>query len=250
MEDVKVRRQFFDNFGNNYPAAAGVTITPDTISGVPVHWIEPAVATAGKLLVYLHGGAFAVGSIKSHGPMVSHFAKVAKRKVLFIDYALAPENPYPAGLNDVLKVYATLNNVDVEMMGDSAGGGLILSVIAAAEKAPKAVVLLSPWIRLENDLPSHQVNAGLDVIATEYLHGAAKEYAGVSPDSLRFAEFPPVLILAGEKEILLDDSRTFAARIPHAKLVVYEGKQHVWPLADIDTPETLAEIAEFLRAGY
>lgn len=250
MEDVKIRRQFFDNFGNNYPAAAGVTITPATIEGVPCYWIEPEEAAAGKILVYLHGGAFAVGSIKSHGPMVSHFAKAAKRKVLFIEYALAPENPYPAGLNDVLKVYATLGDVEVEMMGDSAGGGMILSAIAAVEKAPKAVVLLSPWIRLENDLPSHQLNEGRDVIATEYLHGAAKEYAGVSPDSLRFETFPPVLILAGEKEILLDDSRTFQARTPHAKLVVYEGKQHVWPLADIDTPETLAEIAKFLTAGY
>ncbi|SFW79314.1 alpha/beta hydrolase fold domain-containing protein [Chitinophaga sancti] len=250
MEDIKTHREFFDSLGTSYPAAAGVTITPGTISDVPVYWIEPAEAAAGKLLVYLHGGAFAVGSITSHGPMVSHFAKAAKRKVLFIDYALAPENPYPAGLNDVLKVYATLNDVDVEMMGDSAGGGLILSVIAAVEKAPKAVVLLSPWIRLESDLPSHEVNAGKDVIATEYLHDAAKAYAGVSPDSLRFDAFPPVLILAGGQEILLDDSRTFHARIPQSRLVVYEGKQHVWPLTNIDTPETLAEIAQFLTAGY
>lgn len=252
MEDVKIRRQFFDNFGNNYPAAAGVTITPATIEDVPCYWIEPATADAGKLLVYLHGGAFAVGSIKSHGPMVTHFAKATNRKVLFIEYALAPENPYPAGLHDVLKVYSTLKDVDVEMMGDSAGGGLIIAAIAAMqrEKAPKAVVLLSPWIRLENDLPSHQVNAGKDVIATEYLHGAAKEYAGVSPDSLQFEQFPPVLILAGSNEILLDDSITFHARIPHSKLVVYEGKQHVWPLANIDVPETLNEIAGFLRAGY
>ncbi|WP_343691918.1 alpha/beta hydrolase [Chitinophaga sp.] len=252
MEDVKIRRQFFDNFGNNYPAAEGVTITPTTIEGVSCYRIEPAAAEAGKLLVYLHGGAFAVGSITSHGPMVSHFAKAVRRKVLFIDYALAPENPYPAGLNDVLKVYATLKDATVEMMGDSAGGGMIISAIAAMrkEEMPKALVLLSPWIRLENDLPSHQVNAGKDVIATGYLHEAAKEYAGVSPDSLRFEQFPPVLILAGSNEILLDDSKTFHARIPHSKLVVYEGKQHVWPLADINAPETLSEIAEFLTAGY
>lgn len=250
MEDVKIRRQFFDNFGNNYPAAEGVTIQPETISGVPCYWIEPATTVKGKLLVYLHGGAFAVGSIKSHGPMVSHFAKAAGRKVLFIEYALAPENPYPAGLNDVLKVLTTLKDVEIEMMGDSAGGSLILSAIAVMKEAPKAVVLLSPWIRLENDLPSHKLNEGKDVIATEYLNGAANEYAGVSPDSLRFEQFPPVLILAGSNEILLDDSRNFHARIPHSKLVVYEGKQHVWPLANIDTKETMDEIANFLTAGY
>lgn len=250
MEDVKIRRQFFDSLGQQYPAATGVTITPETIGGVPCYWFTPTDAVPGKVLIYIHGGAFAVGSIVSHTPMVSHFAQQFKRKILFVAYALAPENPYPAGLNDVLAVYNALKDVEIEMMGDSAGGGLIVSAIAAMSTLPRAVVLLSPWLRLENDTPSHTLNAGKDVIGTEYLHGAAKEYAGVSPDTLRFEAFPPVLILAGSEEILLDDSTRFHARIPHSKLSVYEGKQHVWPLTNIDQPETFQEIATFLTAGY
>lgn len=250
MEDVKVRRQFFDSFGQNYPAAEGVSITPAMISGVSCYWFTPVDAVPGKVLVYVHGGAFAVGSIVSHTPMVSHFAKNFKRKILFVEYALAPEHPYPAGLNDLLGVCNTLEDVAVEMMGDSAGGGLIVTAIAAMKVQPKAVVLLSPWLRLENDTPSHVANEGKDVIGTAYLHGAAKEYAGVSPDTLRFEVFPPVLVLVGSEEILLDDSRRFHARIAHSKLSVYEGKQHVWPLANIDQKETLEEIAAFLTAGY
>ncbi|WP_313996064.1 alpha/beta hydrolase [Xanthocytophaga flava] len=268
MQDMLQRRMGFDELGKAYPKDSSVKVEPITINGISCFWFTPEQAITNKVIVYLHGGAFAVGSIRSHESMVSHFASRFQTKILFIDYSLAPEHPYPGGMNDVLAVYSTLQkqypDYTFTLMGDSAGGGLAISSIAAMFdhnlSLPQVVVLLSPWISLTCTNPSHQQNADKDIINTEYLKAAAKDYIGdnpmekASPEFLTFNAFPPVLILAGEEEILLDDSNNFYAYIrkiqKESYLHIYTNQTHVWTLASIQSEasqQALKVIAEFLE---
>src|SRR4051812_22172596 len=103
-----------------------VSITPEMIEGISCYWFTPEGPAPDRIIIFLHGGGFAMGSVRTHGKMVTHFAKELQAKILFIEYALAPENPFPAGLNDVVTVYRELTNrypgYQINLIGDSAGG--------------------------------------------------------------------------------------------------------------------------------
>jgi acetyl esterase/lipase len=202
--------------------------------------------------------------------MVSHFAKELHAGVLFIDYALAPENPYPAGLNDILAVYREIANrypgYKLDLIGDSAGGSLVISAIGEMLKIhlplPDAVVLISPWIDLECDTLSIEENAQLDCILNkDMLQLFAQAYTGdvalevSSPKKASLTQFPPVLIMVGSNEILLGDSKYFYDEIKgiqsKSRLTIYDDQQHLWPKKDINkeaSRRALAEIADFIRA--
>ncbi len=267
MQDIKQRREGFDQLGKLYPKVTSVEITFEQISGLDCYWFVPQNPKSERLIIYVHGGAFAVGSIRSHGNMVSHIAEVVKTKIIFVEYALAPEHPYPAGINDVLKVYAALLKTypgyRFDFVGESAGAGIIISSVSTIIKQhillPQSVVLISPWSNLDCNYPSHLQNAGKDIISTAYLLASAQDYIGdsnaydASPDHASLAEFPPVLILAGTAEILLDDSKHIYAKIKliqkDTTLTLYDNQKHNWPLADINSEasgKVLNEIAEFL----
>src|ERR1700761_4886788 len=100
MEDITARRERFNQLGSIYPKQASVTTEHVTINGVNCYWLTPENPQPNKIIVHLHGGAFAVGSIQSHGSMLTHFAHKLQTRILFVDYALAPELPYPNALND------------------------------------------------------------------------------------------------------------------------------------------------------
>lgn len=267
LDKVHADREFFDSLGNAYPADDSVAITSEQIEGVTCYWFAPENFDENNIIIYLHGGSYVLGSIQSHKPMVSHFASALSTRVLFIEYALAPEKPFPNGINDVLKVYRKLvnkyPNAIISIMGDSAGGGLSVSLIKMADKEtlqmPSNVVLISPWLNLKCDTESHKSRKEIDPILTkDMLLEYANYYAGsdwdeADPSQLSFNSFPPLFILVGSNEILFDDSKYFYEKIkplqPNTKMKEYKDQCHVWLLTDIKSKASknaLTDIKEFI----
>ncbi|SEI54729.1 Acetyl esterase/lipase [Dyadobacter sp. SG02] len=266
METLLAGRAGFDMLGSQYPAAGNVQFETTSIAGVACTWVRPAGTLAGEVAVFIHGGAFIYGSLRSHAPMVSHIASALKRNVLMIDYRLAPENPFPAGLNDCVAAITGLLTEHPDLIfgiiGDSAGGNLAvaaqLGLKAAGRPMPRYSMVISPWTDLECNNDSYTRNQLADTVLTrEYLQWAAGLYAGnrgradglVSPVNADLSGLPPALILCGTAEILEDDSiqlhRNFLAAGVEAELITFEGEQHVWPFMDIDTGASQKVLADF-----
>lgn len=249
-------RAFFDGLGQSYAVADSVEVKQKVIENVRCYWFEPKNPLQNKLIIYLHGGAFSWGSIRSHRALVSHMAQETGTEILFIEYSLAPEHPYPAGVLDLLRVYknivASFPNAQIILMGDSAGGGLIVSSLHKMQKEkiqqPHGVILMSPWLNLAVNTPSFTNNASLDpVLTAESLKQFAQVYNPASlpeanTSTIVFEQFPPVSILVGTNEILLDDSKIFFDKIrkaqPESTLHVFPGQTHVWMLTKIDHPDS------------
>ena len=270
MEDVLQFRESYEQKPHPYDNEPTVSIKQVIIEGVNCYWFTPENPSPDRIIIYAHGGGFAAGSIRTHERMVSHFAKELQAGILFVDYALAPENPFPAGLNDVLTVYQELANrypgYQIDLIGDSAGGSLVISAIGEMLKThlslPDAVVLISPWVSLECDYPSIEGNAQLDpILNKDMLQMFARAYTGTvplevsSPKKASFTQFPPALIMVGANEILLDDSKYLYNDIKgvqsKSRLSIYDDQPHLWLKKDIHkeaSRRALAEIAEFLRA--
>ena len=260
-------RSFFEGLGKIYAPATDVDVQHQMIASVNCYWFTPSGAPGNRLIVYLHGGGYVLGSIRSHQALVSHMARNSNTKTLLIDYSLAPEHPYPQALNDVLKVYAELVRISgdssIYFIGDSAGGGLAVSALGQLQhqhvRQPSGVVLLSPWLNLNTDSPSYANNAAIDPILSPQ---SVREYAlaynpkhakEANPSSISFSRFPPVLIIVGTQEILLDDSQFFYEQIQKiqedSELRVVSGQTHVWMLTSIDhedSKEALKRIKQFI----
>jgi epsilon-lactone hydrolase len=257
-------RLFFENLGRGYEKAENVSVTKDVIEHIDCYWFKAEEElNTNKIVVYLHGGGFVLGSIKSHQALVSHLANHLSLPILFIEYSLAPEKPYPHAVNDVLSIYDYLlreySDTEIVFMGDSAGGGLAVSAISEINKRglrrPNAAVLISPHVDLSCTNDSLETNAQSDPVLTKqfvqdmsslYMNGS--DLAKASPAETLFGEFPPTLILAGSGEILLDDSKSIYNYIVgqnvEAKLSIYENQHHVWMLKDIHTEESQKAVNE------
>jgi len=167
---IEENRALYDSIGNIYPYHEEVTITKETVNNIPCYWFTPNHHKSNELIIYIHGGGYAIGSYQSHAAMVSHFAAGAERTVLFMEYSLAPEKPHPHGLNDVLGIYqwATekFKDYKIYLMGDSAGGGLAIALTYEINtknlKTPTAVALISPWYNLESNNASSESRQHLD----------------------------------------------------------------------------------------
>ena len=263
-------RSSYDELGKKYKPAANVNVEQETIEEITCHWLYTGNAkSTTRVAIYLHGGCYALGSINSYRAMVSHIVKETEVTVLFVEYSLAPEHPYPAAINEALTVYDHLVGKgaiqEISFIGDSAGAGLIVSVVSILNsrgntKELSQVVMLSPWVDLRNNSDSVKSNKDIDPILTkEALDSFTSMYIGnndiskVNPIEERLGSFPPALILAGTNEILLDDAKSMQANIgavqPIAKLSIYENQVHGWPLLDIESgpsKNALKEIKTFL----
>lgn len=245
-----------------------VTIEDFEIEGIPTRWFTPPNAQAERVLYYLHGGGYIAGSIE--GVYESHIARLALHtglRVLAIDYRLAPENPYPAALEDSLTAYRWLRDQGEEniiISGDSAGGNLAMSTLVALRDAgdplPDATVLFSPWVDLANTGTSHMLVAEADpILTTDGLTSAATCYATdiplddprLSPLYADLSGLPPMLIQVGTYEILLSDSTRLAQAARAAgidvQLSVWEGQVHDWMVFNDTMPESQAAY-EVVRA--
>lgn len=268
---VTAKRGKIERLNRLAPLPAGVRCTPAAADGVPVEWIIPAGAGRGVLL-YLHGGAYAMGSLTSHRELVARLAQAGGMRALAVAYRLAPEDPYPAALHDALAAYRWLRGqgtaaAQIVVAGDSAGGGLALAALLAlraeGEQLPGTAVLLSPWTDLALTGESVQSKAAVDPILTPAgLARFAALYAGahpldeplISPHYAELHGLPPLLIQAGTHEILLDDARRLAASaraagVP-ATLQTWEGLFHVFQMVSFlpETREALAQFAAFVAA--
>ncbi|KAA2238634.1 alpha/beta hydrolase [Chitinophaga agrisoli] len=270
MINLKDGRKGFENFGNAYAPAGNVTRKDITVAGVPCAWFTPADAGEDDIVIYIHGGAFIFGSINSHAPMVSHIAAAANRKILAIDYRLAPEHPFPAGVEDCVAVITAIREqypqVNFGLMGDSAGGNVtmatLLSLKALNGPLPLYSIVISPWVDLECKNASYERNKTVDtLLGRAYLMEAAGMYAAgrelttplLSPVNADFTGCPPVLVMCGTYEILEDDSVHLHKRLQEcgvdATLELFEGELHVWPFNEIDTKasqQALRDMAHFV----
>jgi len=208
---VEQRRRFLQLARLTWPRDSKVE--PATVGGVPGEWVRAGAASRASIL-YLHGGAYCVGSAASHRAITACLAQAAGMPVFSPDYRLAPEHPHPAAIEDAIAVSRALaTQGPVVLAGDSAGGGLALWA-ARAVPASRALVLFSPWIDLAAAYPPQ----GDATLRGDWLAACAHHYlAGATPSLLEidFAGLPPVLspadIAAAAMEFLADD--TLAGRI-------------------------------------
>jgi epsilon-lactone hydrolase len=264
---VNADRAVFDSLGNIYPADSSVEISGEPIEGVACHWFVPDRFDKNKIVIYLHGGMFVLGSIAGYKAMISHFASAFSTRILFVEYALAPEKPFPNAANDVYKVYRELMHINpdakITVMGDSAGGGLAATLIkmASEEKLqmPSGVGLISPWLYLRGNTESYESRKKMDPILTkeklmEYAsYYVADHWNEADPGQFNFNSFPPLLILVGSNEILFDDSKLFCEKIkrlqPDTQMKEYENQVHGWPLIDITSDaakDAMTSIEKFI----
>lgn len=225
--------------------ALGVAVESTTVNGLDAEWLRPKHAAEGKVLLYLHGGAYLVGSCRTHRQLVSHIARAAGINVLVPDYRLAPEHPFPAAIDDAVGVYRTLledgfSAADIFIGGDSAGGGLTVATLLSLRHAglpmPAAAVLLSPYLDVTASGESATTRADQDPwFDAKDMHVVTDHYCGegvdpqnplVSPVFANVAGLPPTFIQVGDDEILLSDSTRFAEKMKAAGLEV---EIEIWP---------------------
>jgi acetyl esterase/lipase len=229
------------------------------IKHIPVLWVNHTKHCSARVILYLHGGGYAIGSSHSHLELAARIGRAAHAQILMVDYRLAPEHPYPAALEDALDVYNYLMAEKVSpekivIAGDSAGGGLTMSLLQAIRDKglplPAGAACLSPWLDLSCSLSSTADNRFVDPLLTaERVHFFAHHYAaqndrsqpGLSPFNGELAHLPPVLIQVGSDEILLSECQQFAKRANakgvKVELEVWPGMFHVWQFAARFLPE-------------
>ncbi|MBN1767065.1 MAG: alpha/beta hydrolase [Prolixibacteraceae bacterium] len=249
----------------------GVKIKEEVINTIVAEWIVPANAPDNKLIFYVHGGGYVSGSCSDHRNIVAKVAQGAGFTTLLYEYGLAPENPFPAALNDSVNVYSAILDKgykpeNIVMMGESAGGGLCLALLIALRDKniplPKAAVAISPWTDLSCSSETYHTKnkvslAPLDswnVFSYYYVanNGAKNPY--ISPLWGKLEGLPPLFINAGNSDELFDDGRKFAEKATQAGVDVFfrEGQNmiHCYPLlAPLfnEASEAMAEIEQFIK---
>lgn len=220
------------------------------IRHIDCEWQRPKVNDSERIVLYVHGGGYAIGSIVSHRGLAAQIAHECGCAALLFNYRLAPENPYPAAIHDVAEVYQWLLDNDYEpeniaICGDSAGGGLVLASLLyfcdQKTPLPACAVLLSPWADLTGVQPSHRENILLDPLIDPasaalwgevYANGKPMNDPYISPIFGDFTGFPPLLIHVGTDEMLLDDSKrvleTAREANIEAELEIWQGMVHVF----------------------
>lgn len=234
---------------------------PVAVGGVPCVMCGPD--DAASTMLYLHGGGYRMGDPRLWLGLASRIAEVSGFRLVLPDYRLAPEHPFPAAVHDAVAVYCALLDEGSRgpvVGGDSAGGGLAAAVAVACTTSdmpmPASLVLLSPWLDLTAAGATYISNAEVDQLfsataaaeaAEAYLRGYDPYDPLASPLRADLGDFPPVLILAGGSEVLLDDAVAFAGRLDTAgrsvRAHVVPEMQHVWPLMFPDLDESQAAIS-------
>jgi acetyl esterase/lipase len=272
--ELAERRRRLDAVGSQFGLPDDVKVEAASAGGVPAEWTTAPGADPARVLLYLHGGGYVSGSLTSHRNMVAEAGRQAGLRTLALDYRLAPEEPFPAPVEDALAGYRFLldqgfDPARIAVGGDSAGGGLTVALLVAARDQglplPACAWTVSPWTDLEMTGASMETLAAVDPmiqkayvheIAVAYLNGADPRSPLASPLHAELRGLPPLLIQVGAAEVLLDDAVRLAgsagaADVP-VTLTVWPEMIHVWHLWFPQLGagrRALAEAGRFLRGA-
>ena len=262
----------FDAIMERVPAPEGVTYEEDRVGGISGWWCRPKNAREGQAVLHIHGGAFQWGSAKAFRHLAGHIARGAGAETFVPDYRLAPENPFPAAVEDVRACYFGLVERGFSRIvttGDSAGGNLMLGLLAylkinkpAGSEAVVGAVALSPVTDLTSSGESWSTRAAADPIFTlsqgtefvrSYLGTHSPEDPLASPLLADLRGFPPLRVHVGNDEVLLSDSVRLVERAVaesvDARLDIWEGMIHVFQgsLGSLEASEkSLQLVGDFL----
>lgn len=245
------------------------------IGDMAAEWYHPPNADMGRVILFVHGGGYSVGSIQTHRSLAARIAETAKCVSLSIEYRLAPEHPFPAALEDVIHTYEWLilkgyDPEDITLVGDSAGGGLIMSALITLREMgspqPAGAALMCPWVDLSFSGNSASENQSQDpVVTVEQVKDWGILYAGkyaidhpmISPLHADLSGLSPIFIQASDAEVLTDDAIRLHEKIQSdggkSYLEVYEGLLHVWHLFWRYVPESqgaINKMAYFLHEAF
>lgn len=233
-------------------------------------WVFPLEGQVRKAALYLHGGAYTAGTLNYARGFGSMLALETGRSVLCLGYRLAPENPFPAALEDAAAAYRAMLTryapEDIALVGESAGGGLCFCLALYLRELglpmPERIAALSPWLDLQQSLEACRLMGKDPVLSCEGLQRAATYYLGghdaldplASPLYGDFTGLPPCLLITGGDEILLAESQDMHKRLleagVRAGLHVEEGMWHVYPLYPVpEAKQAQSMLRDFLQEG-
>lgn len=268
------RRAGMDAMGQLFPPREDCTIEEVDAGGRPALWLVAKGAATDRVILYLHGGGYVLGSPLSHRHLTAELSAEAGAAVLSLDYRLAPEDPYPAGLEDAVAAYQWLLTEKgiapnkIMISGDSAGGGLTIATLLMLRDRklgePAGGMVISPWVDLTGESKSMETRAALDpMIKRDLLRNTGLEYLGgkdatshlASPVFARLDGLPPLLVQVGTNEVLYDDSLRLAGSAAAAHvdvtLEIWENMIHVWhmfyPML-AEGREAIAKMGAFFKA--
>lgn len=269
---IEDHRLSYERIMANLPLEDDITTEKLGAGGVAAEWIDAPNADKNTVLLYLHGGGYAFGSMRTHRVMLAHVSRAAEARVLGLDYRLAPEFPFPAPVEDSLAAYRWLldqgiNPKKIVIGGDSAGGGLMVAALVAlkyrGEPMPAAGVGISSWTDMEATGQSYVTNAELDpsvnrdrILSIAKIYMADKDPSAplASPIHADLTGLPPLLLQVGSIETLLDDTRELAKRAKAAgvqvEVDVWDDMPHVWHHYAPILPEArqaIGRIGEFMK---
>jgi acetyl esterase/lipase len=270
--DVHAMRKTWHSASKVLWTAMKVKVEQASVNGLNSEWLTPKGSPDGKLLLYLHGGAYVMGNCATHRQLVSYLAKYSGVKALLPEYRLAPEHPFPAAVEDAVGLYRWLlaNGYpaqNIVIAGDSAGGGLtmatLLSLREAGDPLPAAACLLSPWLDLAATGESMTTRAKKDpwfqpedmpIVAAYYCNEDELRNPLVSPVYADLSGLPPLYIQVGQDEILLSDSTRAAEKVKAAggdvAIEIWPGMWHVFQAFLHQMPESkkaVKKIGKFVR---
>lgn len=249
-EDIGELRKAYDALGDQFPTASDVSREKVSANGVPAEWSSTPNAVRDRVILYVHGGGYVIGSVASHRHLVTELGRAARTRTLSLDYRLAPEHPFPAAVDDALAAYRFLlaqgtEPGNIAIAGDSAGGGLTVATLLAIRDAgleqPACGFCISPWVDMEATGNSMTTQAAVDPMvqkdgllgmAAAYLNGANPRTPLAAPIHADFRGIAPLLIQVGAAETLLDDSTRLAsvagAADVEVNLQIWPEMIHVW----------------------
>lgn len=251
-------RQAMDAIGMIVPAPEGTIVESVDAGGVPAEWVSAPGVSGDRTILYLHGGGYAIGHPAMVRNFVARISASADARVLSLDYRLGPEHPFPAAVDDAVTAYMWLlaQGVDASKLvvsGESAGGGLTVALLLALkqrrEQPPAAAVPISPWFDMEisgdispeSDKVDSLTRRALIAFTSWYLGDGDKRAPLANPLHADLEGLPPMLVLVGEREILLDDAKRFAKKAKEANvdvtLEVVPEMIHIWHLFGPMFPE-------------
>ena len=269
---IEGSREQYEKFVSQFPVDADMTVERVNAGGVAGEWVSVPGVSKDRVVVWLHGGGYVIGSTRTHRELSGRLSRATGARVLCLDYRLSPENPFPAPVEDAMMAYRWLlsNGTEPKKImfgGESAGGGLTVSALVAlryvGEPLPAGGVCMSSWADLAHTGNSIKANAavdpsltlaGLNAFAQSYLGDRDRRAPLASPLYADLRELPPLLVMVGSVEIILDDSirlveRAKAAGVD-ATLEVWEDMPHNWHTYAAILPEgqkAIDRVGEFVR---